>query len=321
MVETIKYLKGIFGETMKYNQETEFKLPTYLKELFTFCIIDIDQNQYILVKELKKQRLHLEQLKKQLRQINIYTKRIPVFVFDGLRLSQRNTFVQNHIPFIQPDYHIYLPNVMIHLSQKEKIEKVYHESFSIAAQVIYIYLLLNRVAETNAPRLSKEIPYSKITISRALAELVSRNLLYTEGNATRKIYKVKSYEELWEQGKQYLFQPVEKRFYVRIDKMNQDFLYSNETALSMMETSINEPQISYYASTSDLIKKIDKSWLLNPYDMIVEPYSIIEQFKYNPKYLSSSHHVDVISLYAQLKDHKDERIQLALDELMEENND
>ena len=65
MVETIKYLKGIFGETMKYNQETEFKLPTYLKELFTFCIIDIDQNQYILVKELKKKRLHLEHLKKQ----------------------------------------------------------------------------------------------------------------------------------------------------------------------------------------------------------------------------------------------------------------
>ena len=246
---------------------------------------------------------------------------MPVFVFESLRLSQRNVLIRNQIPFIQPDNQIYIPNIMINLNQKEIVEREYAEKFSIAAQVVYIYLLLNDIKETNAPRLAMEIPYSKITLNRALSELVGRGLLYTEGNATRKIYKTIEKDELWKKGKKYLFNPVEKVFYANYDLNHRDLFISGETALSRLGQSLNDSIVKYFATTSEKIRTMNKDCFVNKYDIVSENYLVIEQFKYNPGFLSQSHYIDIISLYAQLKDSDDERIQIALDELLEDYHD
>ena len=197
---------------MELNIRTEYgkfynAFPLYMTERYTFHFFKLptEDTSYVLVKPLKKQDININQIKKQIKQIYSHSKSVPIFVFDSLRLSQRNILVRNQIPFIQPDNQIYIPNIMINLSQKEIVGKEYAEEFSISAQVTYIYLLLNDIKETNAPRLSTEIPYSKITLNRALAELVSRELLYTEGNATRKIYKTIEKDEMWEKREKVAF--------------------------------------------------------------------------------------------------------------------
>jgi len=207
---------------------------------------------------------------------------------------------------------------MILLNQKEIVQKEYAEEFSIAAQVVYIYLLLHEIKETNAPRLAERIPYSKITCNRALAELVSRKLIYTEGNATRKMYKVLHKEELWSKGRRYLFNPVEKVFYADHRLKHSDLFISGETALSRLGTSLNGPMIGSFATTAEKIKAMDQTCFINRYDIAAENYLVVEQFKYDPAFLSMSRYIDIISLYAQLKDSDDERIQIALEELLEE---
>lgn len=162
----------------------------YLREIST------EDKTYVLVKPLKRQDININQLKTQ----------------------------------IQPNNQIYIPNVMIHLSQKE----------------------------TNAPRLAAEIPYSKITLNRALSELVSRKLLYTTGNATRKIYKPIDRAEMGKKGKEFLFNPVEKVFYATYKLCHDGFFISGETALARLGASLNVPNTLYYAATSERIKSIDK---------------------------------------------------------------
>ncbi len=320
MDNTVNYLKEVFGTAFKTEYGKFYNVPMYMKERYKFHFTKFsgDNQSYVLVKSIKKQDININQLKKQMKQIYSYTESMPVFVFDSLRLLQRNVLIRNQIPFIQPDNQIYIPHVMINLSQKEIIQKEYAEKFSIAAQVTYIYLLLNNIKETNAPGLATEIPYSKITFNRALAELVSRELLYTEGNATRKMYKTIDREELWEKGKKLLFNPVEKEFYADYDLDDRELFISGETALSRLGTSLNETSIGFYASTSEKIKNMDKKCFVNKYDIVTENYFVIEQFKYNPGFLSKSHYIDIISLYAQLKDSDDERVQIALEELLEE---
>lgn len=322
MDDTLNYLREIFGTNIKTEYGKFYDaFPMYMMERYKFYFIKIpaDDRAYVLVKPLKKQDININQLKKQMKQIYSYSESIPIFIFESLRLSQRNILVRNQIPFIQPDNQIYIPNVMIHLGQKEIIQKDYGDEFSIAAQVTYIYLLLNNIKETNAPRLAAEIPYSKITFNRALSELVSRKLLYTEGNATRKIYKTIDREELWKKGKEFLFNPVEKVFYATYNLCHKGLYISGESALARLGTSLNVPSTFFYATTSERIKSIDKNELVNKYDLVTENYLVIEQFKYNPSFLSASHYVDIISLYAQLKDSDDERIHIALEELLEEN--
>jgi hypothetical protein len=47
-------------------------------------------------------------------------------------------------------------------------------------------------------------------------------------------------------------------------------------------------------------------------------YSIVEIFRYEPKILAQGNYIDVISLYAQFKDEKDERVQIELESLVDE---
>lgn len=321
MENTINYLKEVFGKIFKIEYNKFFNaFPMYMMERYQFLFIKLcDENQsYVLVKSIKKQDININHLKKQMQQINSYSDSVPVFIFESLRLSQRNVLIKNQIPFIQPNNQIYIPTVMINLRQKEIIQREYAEEFSIAAQVTYIYLLLNNIKETNAPRLAAEMPYSKITFNRALMELVERKLLYTEGNNTRKIYKTIDKKAFWENGKKFLFNPVEKVFYANVGLERRGLFISGETALARLGTSLNEASFGFYAATSEKIKDIDKKWFINKHDIVTEEYLVIEQFKYNPRFLSDSCYIDIISLYAQLKDSEDERIQIALEELLEE---
>ena len=64
------------------------------------------------------------------------------------------------------------------------------------------------------------------------------------------------------------------------------------------------------------VKAIDKQYLLNEYDVFDHNYCIVEVFRYDPKLLSGSQYIDVISLYAQFKDHKDERVQIEIESLV-----
>ncbi len=320
MDNILKYLHEIFGSVRPEYGKFYDVFPMYMMERYQFHFIKLPNSEqvYVLVKALEKQEINVIQLKKQMKQIYSYSESIPVFIFEGLRLSQRNILVKEQIPFIQPNNQIYIPMVMVNLSQKEFIPKEYAEEFSIAAQVTYIYLILNDIRETNAPRLAMEIPYSKITLNRALAELVGRGLVITEGNATRKIYKIIDKAKLWEQGKKFLFNPVEKVFYSKKNFNHDGMFISGETALARLGTSLNEPMFGCYAASAEIIKSVDAEYFVNKYDIFTEEYLIVEQFKYNPDFLSKTHYVDVISLYAQFKDSEDERIQIALEELLEE---
>ena len=321
MNKTLNYLKNIFGANL-YTEYNKFynAFPMYMTERYSFYFIKLpnDDQSYVLVKPLKKQEINIIRLKKQMKQIHDYSKSTPVFVLDSLRLSQRNILIQNNIPFIQTEHQIYIPSKMISLNEREVVKKEYSDDFSVATQVTYIFILLNNIKETNAPRLAAELPYSKITFNRALAELVSRGLLYTEGNNTRKIYKTIELKEFWKKGKQYLFNPVDKVFYADYGFNHSGMFISGETALSRLGTMLNESVVGYFAASADLIKEIDKSRFINKSDIVTDEYLTIEQFKYNPGLLSNNHYIDIISLYAQLKDSDDERIEMALDELLEE---
>lgn len=320
MDNTLKYLNEIFGNVKTEYNKFYNAFPMYMMERYKFHFIKLpNSNQsYVLVKPLTKQDININQLKKQMKQIYSYSESMPVFVFESLRLSQRNILVRNQIPFIQPDNQIYIPTVMINLHQREIIQKEYANEFSIAAQVTYIYLLLNDIKETNAPQLATKIPYSKITLNRALAELVSRGLVYTVGNATRKIYKPIDKTKLWKQGKKFLFNPVEKTFYAKYNTNRRGLFISGETALARLGTTLNESVIKFYAASSEQIKNMGTKCFINKDDIFTEDYLTIEQFKYAPGFLSKSQYIDIISLYAQLKDIDDERIQIALEELLEE---
>lgn len=316
MKQTREYLHSIFGSNMLMEEYHSYDaLPMYLCDNYQLCKLELSGDPYIMAKPKDGIKVNVSSIQKQFLQIEKHTHLKPVLVTDGLRLSQRNALIQAGVAFIIPRKQIYIPKFIINLSEIQPRYESYKNTFGTATQVVYIYLLLHRITETNAHRLCEELDYSVATINRALKELCYRKLLYTAGNATRKIYFIKDIREYWNNGKKYLFDPVKARCYVSIDFDHSKLKMSNDLALSRL-SNLAGRSVCYYALCAREYNNIDKSIILNEYDVFEHNYCIIEKFIYDPKLLSKGAYIDAISLYAQFKDTQDERIQIEIEDLV-----
>ena len=318
MKHLTSYLRIIFGTQMWLEEYHIYdNLPMYLTDNYQLCKLQVDADKYVLAKPKDAIKLNVTAIKKQLAQIQKYTSLPPVLVLKNLRLSQRNALIQARIAFVVPEKQLYIPHYVMNLTEIESSIEDYGEQFAVATQVVFFYLLLQQIKETNAHQLSEQLPYSVATINRALKELCYRKLLQTVGNGTRKQYIISSGRQFWENGKQYLFDPVKSRRYVKRDFGHHGFQMSNDLALSRL-SFLNGGSINYYASSAQNFKTIDKEKILNAYDVFDHDYCIVEIFRYDPKILSQGNYIDVFSLYAQFKDDKDERVQIEIESLVNE---
>lgn len=318
MESLTKYLHTMFGSIMVLEAYHSYgSLPMYLVDHYQLVRLKINEEVYLLVKPKEAIKINIPPLKKQLIQIQKFTNLRPVLVLENLRLSQRNALIQSRIAFIVPEKQLYIPQFAMNLTEAEATAEEYGDQFSVATQVVFIYLLLNHIKETNAHQLSETLSYSVATINRALKELCYRKLLHTVGNGTRKQYTILSGKEFWEQGKQYLFDPVKSRRYVMRGFGHHGYPMSNDLALSRL-SFLSGRNISYYAATAQTFKNIDKQYYLNEYDVFDHNYCVVEIFRYDPKLLANGNYIDVISLYAQFKDNPDERVQIEIESLVDE---
>jgi len=322
MRSAILYLKEIFDEQI-YVREYKFlhELPMYLADKYELLTLKMEHNskRYILVKPKGEMEIRIEMLKKQMQQIEKYTECLPIFVFETLRLSQRNALIKSMIPFIVPFYQLFIPEVVLNITEKEIKEKRYSNTFTTSTQLLFAYLFLKGAPVINAHQLQEKTLLSVSTINRSLTELVDRGLLKTEGNGTRKKYTMIPRKQYWEKGKEFLFNPVARTRYVKTSFSQHEMLMSNEMALARLSVTLNPSRVWSYATSQDIFDKVPKEMILNEYDIFDYDYYEIEIFKYNPYVLAKGRlYIDVVSLYAQFKDDTDERIQMALEELLEE---
>lgn len=316
-----KYLKTVFGNTITFIEEAQLVKKLTDEnidcELLTFKLRD-GLNQYVLVRFEKKFDIRTKTIQKLISDIRKEVDAIPVLIFNELRINQRNVLVESGIAFVVPQYQIYIPNTMISLIEKDITKKTYSEYFSVSAQIVYIFILLNNIRETNARQLDKRLLLSVATINRALKELVDRGLLETVGNNTRKLYKMNSRIEFWKKGKVFLFNPVSKVLYS--EQVSYHELYSNKYALYKIvnpDSRINNTR--YYGIAEENLCRIPESFLIDESNLDEKSkYVVVEVFKYNPSWLSKGKYIDPISLYAQLKDSEDEDTLIALREMLEE---
>ncbi len=316
-----KYLKSVFGKAIVFIQKEQLVKNLTVEnidyELLSFELRG-SPNRYVLVRFEEKFDIRTRTIEKLISEIRKELDAIPVLVFDELRINQRNVLVESGVAFVVPQYQIYIPNTMISLIEKDIAKKTYSEYFSVSTQIVYIYMLLNNIRETNARQLDKRLLLSVATINRALKELVDRGLLETVGNNTRKLYKMNSRIDFWKKGKEFLFNPVSKVLYSEYISYRE--LYSNKYALyKIVNPDSRDNNIRYYGITDEQFSRVSPEFLIDEYDLDGrKQYSVLEIFKYNPGFLSKGKYIDPISLYAQFKDSKDVDTLIAVKEMLEE---
>ena len=314
-----KYLAEIFGVSVKIeNWDGKSKLPLYLRNKREYFVLSMGNIQSLLMKN-NSDNFNVSGFEKEMQEIKKHAE-IPVILWlDAVSTYQRNALVKNRIPFIVPNSQIFIPELGMSLKEfcagrKGKVEKI-----SAAAQFLLLYFIYQKKHEEKSQsEIAEYLNMSAMNISRAVQELKEVGLLESRKEGTSKVLKsVAIGKELYQISRGYLQSPVQKKIYVSLKYFDMDLPFAGETALAK-KSMLNYPKCTVFAMDKKLVKNIPQEAIVEPKLMTDNAYVEIELWKYNPSVYTSDQMVDIVSLVQSLKDVEDERVEMQIEEIMEE---
>jgi hypothetical protein len=316
MEDLKKYIKSTLGADIEYTTLTPVKLkilPAFLADEYDYLLIKLYRKDILLVKVLGS--ISSDKLKKHLEIIKNTFNLITVAVINQLESYTRVRLIEKRIPFIIPGKQMYLPDLLIDL--KEFGNKPIEPSLTMqpAAQKLLLYHLQKETLEgINFKGISEKLYYNAMAVTRAAYYLHNSGICTLEGTKDKFLHFNYGKKELWGKMEPLMSSPIKKTNYYTGYIHSQNIYKSNLNALSFY-TDLNDDAIEYYATNTITIKHI-KGVNIKPAS-IAEANIHIEEWKYDPFHLADNYYVDPLSLYLCLRNHPDERIEIALTQLIE----
>jgi DNA-binding MarR family transcriptional regulator len=298
-------------------------MPFLLRERYDFFTLFLLGTQRLLMaaKDKKEEtpavvRSHVDMAKQHWNGEVIYVPQV-ITSFNRTRLIEQN------ISFIVPGRQLYLPDLGVALSEHfKKFAMTPIETYSPTTQMVILDALVNGSKEIlNGATLAKKFNCSPMTITRVLNEIEETGLadVQTRGRE-RKIEFHLTKRELWEKAKAQLRDPVkmsETNYERNLD--SRGYMIAGLTALSHY-SGLAEPEEKTYATYN----YIDPKWLkrtradyMSPPDWDPNQKARLEVWTYDPKFFAKKGFVDQFSLYLAFRNDQDERVEAALEEMME----
>ncbi|MTI46825.1 MAG: MarR family transcriptional regulator [Firmicutes bacterium] len=317
MVMTVKaYLKENVDEHVTIDQwQDKNKLPVFLRNIYNFYEMIILDNHCILL-EILDDAPGIDMIVKHIKRIEELTNQQIVLCYRRITRYRRKSLIKSRIPFVIEDGQIYLPFLGLDLKNVGQYVDEEVNTFSTSAQLAYLYFLYNKGTMINTTEFAERMGFTVMTASRALNDLYDAKLItYKIGGKTgrSKEYRRISDPKYFEKGRTYMKSPVKKVVYVKIAP--KDALIAGLDALAEL-SMINPPGHPVRAISRRQLNKNDFRIIKNK-DLVKDQKLVeLEVWDYDPKLITDKKHVDPMSLYASLKEKKDERIEQALEEVL-----
>ena len=230
----------------------------------------------------------------------------------------RSRLIGQGVPFIVPGNQLYFPDLAIDLREHFRASRHRQaDGLSPAAQTVVFHYILNLDRNVTTPSLLAErLHYSAMSIGRAFDDLATTGLAETVRHGKeRHIHFKAEGRHLLEKATPLLRSPVRSLKFVRGSAFGAHLKSAGETALSHL-TDLASPRLETFAAAASDWKAISQTANLVETDRD-EASCIVETWSYDPAALSDTNTVDALSLYAQFRDHRDERVAMAADRLLE----
>ena len=328
LLKLINYIENILGYQPIIRvlpKQEQGNLPMYIGEIYMLNWATIGDIKFVLIEYKDADSFSISQLEKHSELINKSLDKKVVLLTEDISALSRKRLIEKKINFIVPGKQLYMPDFLMdireggqNLGKKKKTEKLLP-----SAQFILLYYILhwsnrNNLDEESFTQLSLRFGYTKMAITKAVDNLVYHALCKVEGTKEKYIRFISQKDELWRLAEPLLVNPVFKRVYVDEKPKGIHLYQSNESALPEY-SDMNPSRQLYYAIEKDKFYAFQKEGLLkNPNEK--EGMYCLEVWKYNPAILvqgiTKEDNVDPLSLYLSLKDIRDERVGMALEQIV-----
>lgn len=313
----LDYLNQTLGLNAKISPWPEAdQFPLYLRNGKKYFLLYIGGMECVLI-ETDENNFSLPAFRKQIAKLPAETDHI-VLSFKHLDSRQRKALIEAGLPFIVPGSQVYLPFLGVVLQERMKSIKPAPKKLSPTAQLILLYFTYEMGGWfARKVDLVKRLNLSAMNVTRAVQELEALKLVTVE-KAGRSDYvsAIDNGKSLYKKALPYMIDPVQKRLYVRKKECFEPFPMAGEYALAAYSV-LNGPPIECKAISRKEYKSLVGVEEVDPAWSSSRDYIQLEIWKYDPRPLVVYHGVDVVSLALSLQEIKDERVEQAVEEMME----
>lgn len=304
-------LKNLFGTGIEYNDwDKESALPMYIADSYQFQLAIIQGIKCIMI--TPKQELEtVPALKKQIIKVK-EVENLPVILnLASLSFYRKQNMIENKIPFLTKKQ-VYLPFMAAYLTDEEETQ-IEVTKFMVSAQQLALLYLYSEEEKLYLSVATRKLPYTAMSLSRAARQLEATGLFNVTKDGVNKVIGSKyKGRELFEKLKGYLSTPVSQTGYIEKKYITENMALSGETALAE-ETMLNPPRVKTYAVYA---KGFDKNLMMNE---LVDPDKQVglQLWGYEPRQFTKNDMADKLSVVLSFMDSEDERIEGAVEELLE----
>jgi hypothetical protein len=324
--QVVKYLKDTLNVTVRLRpwEEGSHHLPLFLQDNYVYYLAKIQGLEFLLMVDSSEGERPPSIVGKHLKQVEIKWGGDVVYVREQVSAYIRKRLIEAGIQFIVPGNQLYLPVLAVDLREYFRRKRKRVQKFSPATQALVLFWIYNQGGigreRTTPTQMAHILGYTKMTMSRAFKEVdgVLDEILTVDETVNENKNTV-SGRELLEKLQPYWRNPVNRRHYLPKNDFDRGIgLRAGLAALSAY-SMLAEPAEEIYAVSQsewkDLVKKRNILVLDHPDTQTMK----VEVWSYSPKLFAQQGlkgAVDPLSLYFTLKENHDERIEMALDELI-----
>ncbi|MHC4872882.1 MAG: hypothetical protein ACYTFY_13655 [Planctomycetota bacterium] len=293
-------------------------LPFFLRNSCVFYEANLLETTCLFVLDQRNEEQSPDSIRKQIEQVQNKHSGVVVYTRDRITSYNRKRLIDRKISFVVPGNQMYLPVFGVDLREHFKALAGKVDKFTPSAQALVIYLLFNKCLTGVTPsQMAPVLGYSAMTMTRAFDELENAGIGVFSFNDRKRILTISEKQGgqfFWEKALPFLSSPVKKEIYI---EQLSGSLSANRAGLTALSN------YSMLATPDKVVVAIDSAdWKAKRGDVdecpnIEQGAVKVELWKYNPDMFARENTVDPLSLYLSLRDDQDERVEAALEEMME----
>lgn len=296
------------------NLEVLKALPLKYKGLYDLFTVQQDEIEWMIVQP--KVEVRLNTLRYDRNQIEKVSGLNCALYFTKLNHYTKETMQSEGIPFIIDEKQIYLPFLGMLLSEKNDRRLAPVHTISFLTQKLLLCAIYERWSDMNVTKIAERLGVTKMSVSRCLDEMeyLDIEMLDVSGK-TRKITVGDEIQIVWENIRPILRNPVITRF-----QLAEDISLEKKAGISALceYSLLSDNQYPTYAITKKDLNDVQiKSFrqVSRAEEIGCEVLELGYLIEFNGKKVQ-----DPLSVLLSLskEDMEDERVQLCIDEMLED---
>ena len=307
----MEYLNKVLGVKVDY-EDVEFEhLPNFIATRYQLQMVSMNEQKVIFLYP-KIELEQIEVMKKHIAWIRKNEHLPVVLVLTELSYRQKEYLIREKIPFVVDGKQIYLPFMAVYLQERCDAEKKIREEILPSAQMLLLHFIYRGARELSTSQAAKDLELTPTSISRASRQLEEMELLRIKKVGVQRILQSEDCPKtLFQKAGDKLLNPIKRTVYIPKEFVGTDLPESGYSALAEY-SMLNAPNVRCYAAERISQWKDVMTNSLQDSQMQVA----VEMWRYNPRKLSTRNVVDELSLALALREDADERVEEAVEEML-----